>query len=65
MKVILFSCIKELFRRKKYIKTILSNYTPLEDSQHLLQRLSRETNSDINTSRLCSTYNQANNQVFL
>lgn len=47
------------------MKTISSNYTPLEDSQYLLQRLSRETNSNINTSRLCSTYNQAHNQVFL
>lgn len=49
-----------LLRRKEYLKTILGSHTLLEDGQHLLQRQSREANSNIGTPGLRSTHSKVN-----
>lgn len=64
IKVILFSYIEGLCERRKYLGAIFSNYVPPEDSQQLLQRLSRKINNNISTLRLYFTHNKANNQAF-
>ena len=46
------------------MKTFFGSHIPPENSQHLLQRLSKEANSDITIPGLCSTYGKANNQAF-
>ena len=56
--------MKKLSKRKKHLKTILSNHILLEDNQHLLQKSSKKINSNIITLALYSTYGKANNQVF-
>ena len=49
-----------LSKRKKYLKTFFNSHAFLEDGEHLLQGLSEETNSNINTSKLYSIYGKAN-----
>ena len=56
--------MKELSKKRKYPKTILSNHASLENDQYPLLRLSRKVNSDIGIFRLCSTHGKANNQTF-
>lgn len=55
--------MKELARRKKYLKIFFSSYAPPKDSQDLPQGLSGETDSNISIVELCFTYSQANNSA--
>lgn len=52
--------MEELFARKKYLGNILGHHILPKDCLHLSQRPSEETDNNINTSRLCSTYAKAN-----
>lgn len=61
---ILFGCIKELLRKKKYLRSIFSSHVFLENGQNFLSKLFKKVNSDISTFGLCSTYIKANCQAF-
>lgn len=60
---ILFDCIEKLLRRRKHLEIIFSGYVSLKNGQHLLQKPSREANSNISTPGLCSTHDKANSQA--
>ena len=49
------------YPEEKNMETFLNSHTPLEDGQHLLQRSTREIDSDISTIGLRSAHGQANN----
>ena len=55
--------MERLLRKKEYLKTIFSSHASSEDGQHLLQKPSREVNSNIKTPRLYFIYSKANNQA--
>ena len=56
--------MERLLEKHKYLGIILSNYLSLEDCQHCPQRLFGKTNSNINITRLFSTYSKGNNETF-
>lgn len=53
--------MEELPEKREYLRTFFGSYASSENGQHLLQGLSRETDSNISTPILCSTYGQAKN----
>ena len=58
---ILFGYMEGLLGKREHLGTFLGSHAPLEDGQHLSQRLSKEADNDISTSRIRSTNVQANN----
>ena len=52
--------MKRLPRRREYLEIFFGIHASLKDGQHLPQRPSKKTNSDISNSRLHFTYSQAN-----
>ena len=53
--------MEELPGRWEYMRTFLGSHVPLEDDQHLLQRLSGEVDSNISIFGLHLTFDQAKN----
>ncbi len=55
--------MEKLSRIWEYLGTSLSNHTPSEDDQYVLQRLSKEVNGNIFTYRLYFSYDQTVSQA--